>query len=451
MRLLLMAVLLLLAAVSPAMAQVFNPTRFTLGNGLDVVLIEDHRAPVVHHMVWYRVGAADEMPGESGVAHYLEHLMFKGTPNVPSGEFSKIVARQGGRDNAFTSSDYTGYYQTVARDRLDLVMRMEAERMHRLTVSEADAKPELQVVLEERLSRTDNSPAAQFREQLDAAQYLSHPYGRPIIGWTHEIKALNLEKAMAFYRTHYAPNNAILIVAGDVSPAELKSLAEKHYGLIPMRPVPQRLRPQEPPQLAARRLVMHDARVTQPSFSRSYLAPSRTAGEKQHSVPLSVLSEILSNATGRLHRRLVAGDGPATSAGSYYQSLALDQTTFNLYASPKPGHSIEEVETALDAVLADLLAEGVSEFELAQAKNVMRAGAVFARDSLFGAAQSFGAALTTGLSVEAVEDWPNLVRAVTREQVLEAARAVLDIRRSVTGHLLPEQKKPDMQKQETKG
>ncbi len=446
-----MACLSLLAAFAgmPAAAQVFNPTRFTLGNGLDVVLIEDHRAPVVQHMVWYRVGAADEMPGESGVAHYLEHLMFKGTPNVPSGEFSKIVARQGGRDNAFTSADYTGYFQTVARDRLDLVMRMEAERMHRLTVSEADARPELQVVLEERLSRTDNSPRAQFGEQLDAAQYLSHPYGRPIIGWAHEIKALNLEKAMAFYRTHYAPNNAILIVAGDVSPAELKSLAEKHYGLIPMRPVPPRLRPQEPPQLAERRLVMRDARVTQPSLSRSYLAPSRTAGEKQHSVPLSVLSEILSNSTGRLHRRLVAGDGPAAGAGSYYQSLALDQTTFNLSASPKPGRSIEEVETALDAVLADLLAEGVSEFELAQAKNVMRAGAIFARDSLFGAAQTFGAALTTGLSVDAVEDWPNLVRAVTREQVLAAARSVLDKRRSVTGHLLPEEKQADAKKQET--
>lgn len=428
-----------LLAVGPAQAQVFQPSRFMLGNGLEVVLIEDHRAPIVHHMVWYKVGAADEMPGESGVAHYLEHLMFKGTPSVPSGEFSKIVAREGGRDNAFTSSDYTGYFQTIARDRLELVMRMEADRMHRLSLKEADAKPELQVVLEERLSRTDNSPRGQFGEQMDAAQYLAHPYGRPVIGWAHEIKSLNLEKAMAFYRTHYAPNNAVLIVAGDVAPAELRALAEKYYGLIPMRPVPPRFRPQEPPQLAARRITMHDARVTQPSLTRSYLAPSRVAGETKHAVPLSVLAEILSNSTGQLHRNLVAGEGPASSAGAWYQSLSVDSSTFALSASPKPGRKIDEVEAAVDKLLETLLRDGVSEFDLATAKNVMLAEAIFARDSLSGAARTFGAALTAGLSVEQVEAWPHLVRAVTREQVHEAVRHVFDIRRSVTGLLLPKE------------
>jgi len=430
---------LLLLVASPVQAQMFNPTRFTLGNGLEAVLIEDHRAPVVHHMVWYRVGAADESPGESGVAHFLEHLMFKGTPSVPPGEFSKIVARQGGRDNAFTSSDYTGYFQTIARDRLELVMRMEAERMHRLTVSLPDAERELQVVFEERLSRTDNVPRAQFSEQMDAAQFLSHPYGRPVIGWAHEIKALNLEKANAFYRAHYAPNNAILIVAGDVTPAEVKALAEKHYGMIPMRPVPPRLRPQEPPQLAARRLVMRDARVTQASLSRSYLAPSRTAGETRHAVPLSVLAEILSNSSGRLHRRLVAGDGPAAGAWAGYQSLSLDPSTFSFGAAPKPGRTVAEVEAALDSLLDELLAGGVTEGELRQAKAVIQADAIFARDSLFGAARTFGAALTTGLTVEAVEAWPQLVEAVSAEQILLAARHVLDLRQSVTGHLLPKE------------
>jgi zinc protease len=427
------------SAAIPASAQVFNPTRFTLGNGLEVVLIEDHRAPIVNHMVWYKVGAADEAPGESGVAHYLEHLMFKGTPSVPAGEFSKIVAREGGRDNAFTSSDYTGYFQTIARDRLELVMRMEADRMHRLSLKEADAKPELQVVMEERLSRTDNSPRGQFGEQMDAAMYLAHPYGRPIIGWAHEIQRLNLEKAMAFYRMHYAPNNAVLIVAGDVTPGELRALAEKHYGMIPMRPVPPRFRPQEPPQLAARRLTMHDPRVTQPSLTRSYLAPSRVAGETRHAVPLSVLAEILSNATGRLHRALVANDGPAAGAGAYYQSLSVDPSTFTLSASPKSGRKIDEVEAALDKVLETLLKEGVTEFELTAAKNVMLADAIYARDSLFGAARTFGVALTAGLSVEQVEAWPQLVRAVTAEQVLEAARHVFDLRRSVTGLLLPKE------------
>lgn len=436
---LLMSLAWLTAAPGDARAQVFNPTQFLLGNGMQVILIEDHRAPVVHHMVWYRVGAADEQPGMSGVAHYLEHLMFKGTPNVAPGEFSKIVAREGGRDNAFTSSDYTGYFQTIARDRLELVMRMEAERMHQLAPREADAKPELQVVMEERLSRTDNNPAGLFGEQLDAAQYLNHPYGRPVIGWPAEIQRLTLNDAMAFYRSHYAPNNAILIVAGAVRPAELKALAEKYYGMIPMRPVPPRVRPQEPPQLAARRLSMTDARVAQASLRRSYLAPSRTAGEKQHAVPLAVLAEILNGPTGRLHKMLVQGDGPAVSASAWYSSLSLDSGTFGFGASPKRGRKLDEVEATLDRVIETLLAEGVTDEEMRLARIGMQAETVYARDSLSGAARIFGVALTTGLTVEDVEAWPRLLAAVTREQVLAAARHVLDLRRSVTGHLLPKE------------
>jgi zinc protease len=433
------AVAWLAGSVGDSRAQVFNPTQFMLGNGMQVILIEDHRAPIVHHMVWYRVGAADETPGVSGVAHYLEHLMFKGTPSVPPGEFSKIVAREGGRDNAFTSSDYTGYFQTIARDRLELVMRMEAERMSQLNPRASDAKPELQVVMEERLSRTDNNPGGLFGEQLDAAQYLNHPYGRPVIGWPQEIQRLTLDDAMAFYRMHYAPNNAILIVAGDVRPIELKALAEKYYGLIPMRPVPPRFRPQEPNQLAARRLSMTDGRVTQPSMRRSYLAPSRSAGEKQHAVPLAVLAEILNAPAGRLHKALVKGDGPAVSAGAWYGSLSLDQSTFGFSASPKRGRKLEEVEAALDKIIESVLADGVTDAEMNLARTGMQAETVFARDSLSGAARVFGVALTTGLTVEDVEAWPRLVDAVTREQVLAAARYVLDLRRSVTGYLLPKE------------
>ncbi len=431
------AALWLAGAPGDSRAQVFNPTQFMLGNGMQVILIEDHRAPVVHHMVWYRVGAADEAPGVSGVAHYLEHLMFKGTPNMLPGEFSKTVAREGGRDNAFTSSDYTGYFQTIARDRLELVMSMEADRMSALEPREADAKPELQVVIEERLSRTDNNPGALFGEQLDAAQYLSHPYGRPVIGWPSELQRLTLNDAMTFYRSHYAPNNAILIVAGDVRPNELKALAEKYYGLVPMRPIPPRFRPQEPNQLAARRLSMADARVVQPSMRRSYLAPSRSAGEKQHAVPLAVLSEILNAPTGRLHKLLVEGDGPAVSAGAWYSSMSLDQSTFGFSASPKQGRRLDEVEAALDRVIADLLLNGVTQDEMRRARTGMLAETIYARDSLSGAARIFGVALTSGLTVEDVEAWPKLVDAVTAEQVLNAARHVFDLRRSVTGHLLP--------------
>lgn len=422
-----------------SLAQVFRPSQFLLDNGMQVVLIEDHRAPVVHHMVWYKVGAADEQPGTTGVAHYLEHLMFKGTPNVPAGEFSRIVAREGGRDNAFTSSDYTGYFQTIARDRLELVMRMESDRMTQLQPRREDAVPELQVVLQERLSRVENSPAALFGEQFDAAQYLSHPYGRPVIGWPQEVAKLTLDDAMSFYRSYYAPNNAVLVVAGDVTPAELKRLAEKHYGMIPMRPVPPRLRPQEPPQLAARRLSMTDLRVAQPSLRRSYLAPSSTAGEKQHAVPLSVLAEILNSPTGRLYAALVVGDGPAVSAGAWYSATSLDLTTFSFGASPKPGRKLDEVEAGLDRVIADILREGVTTDELQQAKTVMQAETVYARDSLSNAARIFGSALTTGQTVEDVESWPRQVDTVTAEQVKAAAQHVFDLRRSVTGLLLPKE------------
>lgn len=422
-----------------AYGQVFRPTTFMLENGLQVVLVEDHRAPIVHHMVWYKVGAADEQPGKTGVAHYLEHLMFKGTPNVPAGEFSRRVARVGGRDNAFTSYDYTGYFQTVARDRLEMVMRMEAERMASLQPKPGDAVPELQVVLQERLSRIENSPSALFGEQFDAVQYLSHAYGRPVIGWPQEVARLTLEDAMDFYRAYYAPNNAILIVAGDVSPSELRGLAEKHYGLVPMRPVPARIRPQEPPQLAARRISMADERVSQPSLRRTYLAPSRTSDAKQHAIPLTVLAEILSGPTGRLYAALVQGDGPAVSASAWYSSVSLDPTTFGFGASPKTGRKLEEVEAGLDRVIAALLKDGVTEKELREAKIVLRAEAVYARDSLTGAAQIFGQALTSGLSVDDVENWPRLVEAVTAEQVLEAAKYVFDLRKSVTGYLLPKE------------
>ncbi|HEX6958604.1 MAG TPA: pitrilysin family protein [Ferrovibrio sp.] len=420
-----------------ARAQIFHPTYFVLENGLQVVLIEDHRAPVVHHMVWYKVGAADEQPGVTGVAHYLEHLMFKGTPSLPAGEFSNRIARVGGRENAFTTADYTAYYQTVARDQLDMVMAMEADRMVHLEPQQA--APELQVVLQERLMRVENNPAALFDEQYNAAQFLASPYGRPVIGWPQEVEKLKLEDAMLFYRTYYAPNNAILVVAGDVKPAELRRLAEKHYGSLPMRPVPPRLRSQEPPQLAARRLSMGDARVSEPSLRRSYLAPSRSAGASQHAIPLTVLAEILNGPTGRLHTKLVSGDGPAVSAGAWYDEEAVQQRVFAFSASPKPGHKLPEVEAALDAVIQSVLEDGVSDQELADAKAVLRAQTVYARDSLSGAAQIFGQALATGLSVEDVENWPKLIDAVTREQISAAAHYVFDERKSVTGYLLPKE------------
>ncbi|MCE8469529.1 insulinase family protein, partial [Rhodovulum sulfidophilum] len=258
-----LAVLALIATAGIARAE--KVTDFTLQNGMEVVVIEDHRAPVVVQMVWYKVGAADEPPGKSGIAHFLEHLMFKGTDAVGPGDFSKIVEENGGSDNAFTSWDYTAYFQRVAADRLDLMMQIEADRMTGLKLSEEDVATERNVILEERNQRTENDPGALFSEQRRAAQYLNHPYGIPIIGWRHEMEGLSRADALSYYRTYYAPNNAVLVVAGDVEPDAVRAMAEAHYGpLAPSETLPPRLRPQEPPQLAARHLTYDDPRVAQP-------------------------------------------------------------------------------------------------------------------------------------------------------------------------------------------
>ncbi len=430
--------LVLAAHPAPVAAQVFNPETFALANGMEVVVVPNHRSPIVSHMVWYKVGAADEVAGKSGIAHFLEHLMFKGTKSVPPGEFSKIVGREGGRDNAFTGHDYTGYFQNVARDRLEIVMRLESDRMANLVLTDAEVNPEREVILEERRSRVDNQPGARLGEQLNAALYLNHPYGRPVIGWEHEMRGLTTADALDWYRKYYAPNNATLIVAGDITAAELKPLAEKYYGTIPTRPVPARLRPQEPPPDAIRRVRLEDPQVSRPSWSRAYLAPSYTSGETKHAYALQVLAEIVGGgATSRLNRAIVVEKNLATSAGAGYSGNSLDQTTFDLYATPREGVEMSTLERSIDEEIARVIIEGVSADEVDRAKTRMQASAVYARDSLQGGARTLGSALSTGQSVADVEAWPSRIASVTVEQVVEAARAVLRLERSVTGELLP--------------
>lgn len=431
-----------LLAASPGLAETestFGAETFTLTNGMQVVVVPNHRAPLVHHAVWYKVGAADEPAGQSGIAHMVEHLMFKGTESVPDGEFSSIVARNGGNDNAFTSQDYTGYYQNIAADRLQLVMRLEADRMVNLEFDDNEFELEREVVLEERRSRVGNEPGALFREQAAAAQYLNHPYGVPVIGWEHEIREYTRDDAVAFYRTHYAPNNAVLVVAGDVTAAELEPLAEATYGQLAARPVPARARPVEPPQLAPRRLEMRHPRVTDREWSRGWLAPSYAADAGGVSLPLDVLSTVLgSSPTGRLYRALVVEREIATSAGAWYSGMGLDYGRFAVHVSPKSGVPVAEVEAAVEAEIARLIADGVSEEELERAKFGIRAFTVYSRDSLGMLARIFGAAMTAGLTVEDVERWPDEAAAVTGEQVVAAARAVLVPETSVTALLLPE-------------
>lgn len=436
---LLLALLALLPAA--ASAKVFSPTSFTLDNGLQVVVVENHRAPVVTQMVWYKVGAADEPQGKSGIAHFLEHLMFKGTKSTPPGVFSDEIARRGGEENAFTTQDYTAYFQSVAVEHLDLVMRLEADRMANLVLSDAVVLPERDVILEERRQRIDSQPSSQLGEMARAALYLNHPYRIPTIGWAHEMRGLTTADAVAFYERWYAPDNAILILSGDVTVDAVRTLAEKYYGPVPRRDVPERVRLIEPEQLAPRQVALESERVQQPSWSRQYVAPSYRrgygAGEPAQAYALEVLDEILGGGpTSRLYRRLVVEQRVATSAGSWYSPDAVDYGAFGFSGSPLPGGKAEDVGAALEAEIARLLKDGVTEEEVAAAKALMQADAVKATDGVSAAARVIGAALATGSTIEDVEEWPERIGAVTVEQVNAAARAVLRPENSVTGLLL---------------
>ncbi len=434
-------ILALAMALAPLAAQAEAVSTFTLPNGLEAVVIEDHRAPVVVQMLWYRAGAADEARGKTGVAHFLEHLMFKGTDRLAPGELSKVVEANGGSDNAFTSYDYTAYFQRVAADRLGLVMGMEADRMRGLKLSEDDWATELQVIVEERAQRTDSDPAALFGEQMRAAQFLNHPYAAPVIGWPDEMRALTREDALGWYRRFYAPDNAVLVVAGDVTPDEVKRLAEQHYGpLAPTGGLEARHRVSEPPQLAARRLTMADPRVAQPVLRRAYLAPPRKAGDQGRAAALAVLAEVLGGSaqTSVLGRALALSDQPtALHVAAFYDGDALDYGDFGLALIPMPGVTPEAAEAALDDTLAQFLRDGVDPAQLERIRTRLRADEIYARDSAMGLAQEYGTALTTGLTVADVQAWPDALAAVTAEDVMEAARDVLDPARSVTGWLLP--------------
>lgn len=413
---------------------------FSLENGLQVVVVEDPRAPVVINMVWYRVGSADEQSGESGLAHFLEHLMFKGTKTIAPGQFSQIVAAQGGSDNAFTSYDYTAYFQRVASDRLDLVMGMEADRMVNLTLSESDVVTERNVVLEERTTRTDSDPSSQFSEQMQATMYLNHPYGRPVIGWRHELEALSRDAALKFYRQHYAPDNAILVVAGDVKVDQVQEMARKHFGEIPAsQHITPRERPAEPPQLAERRVLMESDRVGQPYLIRNYLAPSRQSGAQDQAAALVVLAQLLgSGPNSTLVQALQFDRQIAVAADSFYDPLGYDSSTFGLMVAPVEGVTLAEAEAALDEAIAAFMEKGVDAkaFETVMAK--LKAQEIYALDSTMGVARRYGAALTSGLTIEDQKAWAEVLQNVTPEAVMAAAKDVFDRKQSTTGWLRKE-------------
>ena len=410
-----------------------------LDNGLEIVVIPDHRAPVVTHMVWYRNGSADDPVGKSGIAHFLEHLMFKGTATHPQGRFSEVVAELGGQENAFTSNDYTAYFQRIAKEHLGTLMGFEADRMTGLVLSDEIVDPERDVVLEERRMRTDTDPSQQLSEAVQAALFPSHPYGKPIIGWKHEIESLDRRDAFDYYNRFYTPENAVLIVAGDVGFDEVKRLAEDSYGKIPARgEAPVRRRPQEPPPHAHRLVTLADPKVEQPSVQRIYLVPSYRTGGRD-AMALEVMAHHLGGGqTSMLYRALVMDQKVAVAAGTYYMGTSLDDTRFYVWAMPAEGVTLGELDAAVDAVVAEVSTTLADASDLARAKTRLVADAIYAQDNQATLARWYGAALTTGLTAEDVAAWPDGIDAVTAEAVRDAAASWLTKKRAVTGFLLPE-------------
>ncbi len=427
--------------------KVFNAETFKLDNGLEIVVIPNHRTPVVTHMVWYKVGGADEMQGKSGIAHFMEHLMFKGSDGLASGEFSKTVKKLGGNDNAFTGQDYTAYFQSIAVEHLEKVMTMEAGRMRGMNPPLQEVESERKVILEERRQRTDNDPRGRFGEQMNAALYVNHPYGTPVIGWFHEMEQLSWDDAKTFYDKWYGPNNAVLIVSGDVTGAQVHELAKKIYGpLARVDSIPVRSRTISPPLYAQTKVLQRHPAIRQAVIQRNYRVPSYRQNAKD-SLALQVIEEIMGGgATSRFYKSLVIEQKLATGAGMSYRADSWDDTTLSVHATPAPGKHPEEIERAIEQELRKLVSEGITAEELQDSKTRMQAAAIYARDSLSGPAMAFGHALATGSSVDDVEYWPGRIEEVTAEQAQDVARRFLDPdgkydHPPVTGYLLPSAEK----------
>ena len=420
------------AASGPAVFQ------FALQNGMQVVVIPDHRAPVVTQMIWFRVGGVDDPPGLSGLAHFFEHMMFRGTRQTPADQFSRTIARNGGQDNAFTTHDYTAFYEQIAKDRLPAVMALEADRMANLDLSDSNVATERNVVLEERRMRIDNDPQALFGEQIDAALHLSHPYGRPVIGWPEEIRHIGRTEAQDFYKHHYAPNNAILVVAGDVTVDEVRNAAQTAFGKVPARELVARAANAEPPRIGETRLAIARKDVKVPVFMRVYRVPSYAEAAPGQAEGLETLAQMLGgDYTATLYRKLVVERRLATSAGASYDGYARDAGEFTVYAYPRPGVSLAVLEHAIDGIIADYAKAPPNAHELARAKTQLIASATYRRDSQYAMASAYGQALVIGLTAFDVRAWPDRIQAVTGDAVAKAAKNSLIKREAVSATLTP--------------
>lgn len=417
----------------------FGAGLWTLPNGLRIAHVEQRRAPVIAQYLFVGAGAGDDPQGLSGTAHFLEHMMFKGSPHVPSGEYSQRIARQGGNDNAFTSRDVTAYYARVEASRLPMVAMLESDRLAAPLIPPEEVAAEQLVIIEERRQRTDVSPRARFQEAFNAAMWGRQQWeGRPIIGWPDEMRAIDRQALLDFHRIHYAPSNCVLVVAGAVTEAEFRHIAVENFGAVPARPATPRLRAAPPAAATSTRLIQHE-RVEEAIFAMSWAAPSLTWGETTHAYPLEVLAHLLGSGPGsRLHKALVQ-EGLSAWVGASSDADTFGISDFSLQTAPRRGIPPERVESALRAEVAKLLDQGVTEAETARSTRQITAGALLALDGLGAAPRMIGQALSIGLGLDSVEYWPAHINAVTAAQVTAAARAVLGPNPiHTTGWLLPE-------------
>ena len=406
--------------LTPALA---NPYEMTLSNGLRIIVKEDRRAPTAAQMVWYRIGSMDEVDGASGVAHVLEHMMFKGTPSVGPGEFNKLVAAAGGRDNAFTSRDYTAYFQQVPNEKLPEMMRLEADRMRHLNVDPKEFAQEIKVVMEERRMRTDDNPQSKLFEQMNAVAFQAHPYRRPIIGWMSDLENMSAADAKAWYDTWYVPNNAYVVIVGDVNHKEVFALAEKYYGALEGRALPARKPQVEPAQDGARRVNVK-APAELPVLIMGYKAPAlRDADKDSDPYALSMLAAVLDgHSAARFNKKLVREDKVALSIGIDYDATARGPGMIYLYGSPSEGRTVVDLEAALRSEIARVQNEGVSEQELKRAKAQLLAAEVYKLDSMFGQAMEIGQTESAGIPYQKTGRMLEKLQAVSAAEIQAVAK-----------------------------
>ncbi|MBN9412436.1 MAG: insulinase family protein [Candidatus Paracaedimonas acanthamoebae] len=421
-------------------AVVYNPHTFTLKNGLQVVVIENHRAPVVTQMVWYKVGSIDDPHGKSGLAHYLEHLMFKGSLASPAGRILPEINRVGGEQNAATSPDYTVYYQVIPKSELELIMSLEAGRMAHLEIEDKYAKPELDVILEERHMRVDNSSTGLFFETVLANFLKHHPMRLPTIGWEHEIKTFTTQDAQNFYNTWYTPNNAILLIAGDVTVEEVKVLAKKYYEVIPVKAKPHPLTIQEPKMAPAlQRLEMTSSLIQEPYLLKIFRAPNFKEGSREDFYALQILTELLDKpVTGPIYRELVENQRIATFVQISYPGYTRGPGYLLMFAQPAPGHTVEEVERALNKELEKIIQQGLNASEVEKSKTRLLAQLDYTRDHVLSGSNEIGRALVVGETIAEFESWPHRIKAVTQEQVNATFKLIFNSKSNFTAILRPQ-------------